>query len=100
MAKTDVKVDIRKIALTIDMGGSKTKAIVQEYPEGEPFVLLLDSEVADVAKASVEGIDPEGNPASRAWVGIGGEYYVLGDPVYGEVAKISDCMPVGLLNPC
>ena len=41
LAKTDVKVDIRKIALTIDMGGSKTKAIVQEYPEGEPFVLLL-----------------------------------------------------------
>ncbi|MDF5733561.1 MAG: ParM/StbA family protein, partial [Rhizonema sp. PD38] len=83
----------KKIALTIDMGASKTKAIVQEYPEGEPFVLLLDSEVADVAKASVEGIDPEGNPASRAWVGIGGEYYVLGELArhrFGGISQLKE----------
>ncbi|MBD2772050.1 ParM/StbA family protein [Iningainema tapete] len=79
MAKTKEKADLKKIALTIDMGGSKTKAIVQEYPEGEPFVLLVDSEVADVSKPSVETVEAEGLPESRAWVGIGGEYYALGE---------------------
>ncbi|MBW4633004.1 MAG: ParM/StbA family protein [Iphinoe sp. HA4291-MV1] len=78
MAKISGKAKSRKIVLTLDMGGSKTKAIVQEYPEGKPQVLLMDSEVADVARASVEGIDIEGIPESRAWVGVGGEYYVLG----------------------
>ena len=78
MAKTSDKAQAKKIVLTLDMGGSKTKAIVQEYPEGKPQVLLMDSEVADVAKASVENIQPEGLPESRTWVGVGGEYYVLG----------------------
>ncbi len=78
MAKTSGKAQSKKIVLTLDMGGSKTKAIVQEYPEGKPQVLLMDSEVADVARASVENIQPEGLPESRAWVGVGGEYYVLG----------------------
>ena len=78
MAKTSDKAQPKKIVLTLDMGGSKTKAIVQEYPEGKPQVLLMDSEVADVAKASVENIQPEGLPESRAWVGVRGEYYVLG----------------------
>jgi hypothetical protein len=79
MSKTKGKSDLKKIVITIDMGGSKTKAIVQEYPEGSPVVLLLDSEVADVAKASIESVEAEGNPDSRAWVGIGGEYYALGE---------------------
>jgi hypothetical protein len=79
MPKTKEKLGLKKIVITIDMGGSKTKAIVQEYPEGRPQVLLLDSEVADVAKASVEGIETEGNPSYRAWVGIGGEYCALGE---------------------
>ena len=79
MPKTKEKSDLKKIVITIDMGASKTKAIVQEYPEGKPVVLLFDSEVADVAKASVESVQPEGSPESRAWVGIGDEYYALGE---------------------
>ena len=79
MSKNKDKPDLKKIVLTIDMGGSKTKAVVQEYPEGKPQVLLLDSEVADVGKASVENIQPEGLPEARAWVGIRGEYCVLGE---------------------
>ncbi|PMB06654.1 hypothetical protein CEN49_14985 [Fischerella thermalis CCMEE 5273] len=79
MAKTSDKSQPKKIVLTLDMGGSKTKAIAQEYPEGKPQVLLMDSEVADVSKASVESIDAEGLPESRVWVGVGGEYYVLGE---------------------
>ncbi|OUL29488.1 hypothetical protein BV378_05940 [Nostoc sp. RF31YmG] len=79
MPKIKEKSDLKKIVITIDMGASKTKAIVQEYPEGKPVVLLLDSEVADVAKASVESVQPEGSPESRAWVGIGDEYFALGE---------------------
>ncbi|BAY35461.1 hypothetical protein NIES2107_73730 (plasmid) [Nostoc carneum NIES-2107] len=79
MPKTKEKSDLKKIVITIDMGASKTKAIVQEYPEGKPVVLLLDSEIADVAKASVESVQPEGSPESRAWVGIGDEYFALGE---------------------
>ncbi|BAY80376.1 hypothetical protein NIES25_68640 (plasmid) [Nostoc linckia NIES-25] len=79
MPKIKEKTDVKKIVITIDMGASKTKAIVQEYPEGKPVVLLLDSEIADVAKASVESVQPEGSPESRAWVGIGDEYFALGE---------------------
>lgn len=79
MPKTKEKIDVKKIVITIDMGASKTKAIVQEYPEGKPVVLLLDSEIADVAKASVESVQQEGSPESRAWVGIGDEYFALGE---------------------
>lgn len=79
MSKTKEKPDLKKIVITIDMGGSMTKAIVQGYPEGNPVVLLFDSEVADVARASIESVEAEGNPSSRAWVGIGGEYYALGE---------------------
>ncbi|BAZ19205.1 hypothetical protein NIES4073_00750 (plasmid) [Kalymmatonema gypsitolerans NIES-4073] len=79
MPKTKEKTDVKKIVITIDMGASKTKAIVQDYPEGKPVVLLLDSEIADVAKASVESVQPEGSPESRAWVGIGDEYFALGE---------------------
>ncbi|OUL28585.1 ParM/StbA family protein [Nostoc sp. 106C] len=79
MPKIKEKSDLKKIVITIDMGASKTKAIVQEYPEGKPVVLLLDSEVADVAKASVESVQPEGSPESRTWVGIGDEYFALGE---------------------
>ncbi|MFK0731766.1 MAG: hypothetical protein ACIWVG_11500 [Gloeotrichia echinulata HAB0833] len=50
MPKTKEKPDTKKVVITIDMGASKTKVIVQDYPEGKPVVLLLDSEVADVAK--------------------------------------------------
>jgi len=53
MPKTREKAEVNKIVMTIDMGASKTKVIVQEYPQGKPVVLLLDSEVADIAKASV-----------------------------------------------
>lgn len=79
MPKVKEKTDVKKVVITIDMGASKTKAVVQEYPEGKPVVLLLDSEIADVAKASVESVQQEGSPESRAWVGIGDEYFALGE---------------------
>jgi len=79
MPKTREKAEVNKIVMTIDMGASKTKVIVQEYPQGKPVVLLLDSEVADIAKASVESVQEEGLPSSRVWVGIGDEYYALGE---------------------
>jgi hypothetical protein len=93
MPKTKEKPDLKKIVLTIDMGGSKTRAIVQEYPEGKPVVLILDSEVADVAKASVENVEAQGNPASRAWVGIGGDYCALGELArrrFGGIAQLRE----------
>ncbi|MEI2578005.1 ParM/StbA family protein [Scytonema sp. PRP1] len=93
MSKTKGKPDLKKIVITIDMGASKTKAIVQEYPEGKPVVLLLDSEVADVAKASVESVEAEGNPSSRAWVGIGGEYCALGELArrrFGGISQLKE----------
>ncbi|WP_226889993.1 hypothetical protein [Nostoc sp. MG11] len=79
MPKTKEKADEKKIVMTIDMGVSKTKVIAQEYPQGKPVVLLLDSEVADIAKASVESVQEEGLLSSRAWVGIGDEYCTLGE---------------------
>lgn len=79
MPKTKEKTDVKKVVITIDMGASKTKAIVQEYPEGKPVVLLFDSEVADIAKASIESVQQEGSPESRTWVGIGDEYCALGE---------------------
>jgi hypothetical protein len=93
MAKTAGKSEVKKIVLTLDMGGSKTKAVVQEYPEGKPVVLLLDSEVADVGKASVETVEPEGTPENRAWVGIRGEYYALGELArrrFGGISQLKE----------
>lgn len=81
MARTSNKAvakEASKIVLTLDLGGSKTKALVQKYPEGKPYVLLMDSEVADVSKASLQTIQQEGIPETRAWVGVAGEYYALG----------------------
>jgi hypothetical protein len=78
MVKPKTKLDIEKIAISIDMGGSKTKAVVQRYPEGEEEVILIDSDLADVSKESLESLQAEGVPESRAWVGVLGEYYVLG----------------------
>lgn len=93
MFKTKEKPDLKKIVITIDMGGSKTKAIAQEYPEGNPVVLLFDSEVADVSRASIESVEPEGNPSSRAWVGISGEYYALGELArhrFGGISQLKE----------
>jgi hypothetical protein len=93
MAKTPGKSEAKKIVLTLDMGGSKTKAIVQEYPSGEPVVLLLDSEVADVGKASVATIEAEGLPENRAWVGIGEEYCALGELArrrFGGISQLKE----------
>ncbi|MFL9458416.1 ParM/StbA family protein [Tolypothrix bouteillei VB521301_2] len=93
MAKTASKTEVKKIVLTLDMGGSKTKAIVQEYSAMLPTVLLLDSEVADVGKASVETVEPEGLPENRAWVGIRGEYYALGELArrrFGGISQLKE----------
>jgi hypothetical protein len=93
MPKTKEKTDVKKVVITIDMGASKTKAIVQEYPEGKPVVLLFDSEVADVAKASIESVQQEGSPESRTWVGIGDEYCALGELArrrFGGISQLKE----------
>lgn len=93
MPKTKEKTDVKKVVITIDMGASKTKAIVQEYPEGKPVVLLLDSEVADIAKASIESVQQEGSPESRTWVGIGDEYFALGELArrrFGGISQLKE----------
>ncbi|MHC5717783.1 MAG: ParM/StbA family protein [Nostoc sp.] len=93
MPKTKEKTDVKKVVITIDMGASKTKAIVQEYPEGKPVVLLLDSEVADIAKASIESVQQEGSPESRTWVGIGDEYCALGELArrrFGGISQLKE----------
>ncbi len=73
------KSDLRRIVLTIDMGGSKNKAIVQEYPEGRTEVLLLDPEVADIPQASINSIDSSGKLENRVWIQTSEGCYALGE---------------------
>ncbi|WP_026730822.1 ParM/StbA family protein [Fischerella sp. PCC 9605] len=67
-----------KLAITCDLGGSLTKAIAQVYPSGIPELMTMSPQVADVEKESVTGISVDRNAVDSAWVGIAGEYYVLG----------------------
>ncbi|PSB30825.1 ParM/StbA family protein [Chlorogloea sp. CCALA 695] len=73
------KTDLRKVVLTIDMGGSKNKAMVQEYPEGKTSVLLLDPEVADIPSASIDTIESHGELESRVWIQTAEGSYALGE---------------------
>ncbi|MBE9053751.1 ParM/StbA family protein [Nostocales cyanobacterium LEGE 11386] len=65
-----------RLVLTCDLGGSQTKAIAQVYPDGVPIVLAMSPEVADVGKGSIERLKQQSN---TTWVGLGEEYYVLGE---------------------
>ncbi|MFN6496328.1 MAG: hypothetical protein RMX65_004710 [Nostoc sp. DedQUE01] len=68
-----------KLVLTCDLGASLNKILAQIYPDGVPFLITLSPEVADVEKESVKGLAVEASAQNAAWVGIGLEYYVLGD---------------------
>lgn len=77
------KAQLRDIVMMIDMGGSKTKIVVQEVGSDEPSLLLMDSSLADIGKSSLEGVPTEGRSSDRAWVGFKGEdeeylYYAVG----------------------
>lgn len=79
MPALEDKPDLTKVLLTVDLGGSKNKAIVQEYPEGKMEVLLLDPEVADIPQASVGSIEAVGALEGRVWIQTEDGYYVLGE---------------------
>ncbi|BDA75891.1 hypothetical protein CAL7716_100570 (plasmid) [Calothrix sp. PCC 7716] len=73
----------KNVVLTIDMGGSKTKIAVQELGSDEPSLLLMDSDLADIGKSSVDMAPTEGRNSERAWVGFKSDteeylYYAVG----------------------
>lgn len=73
------KSDLRKILLIVDLGGSKSKATVQLYPEGAIEVLLLDPEVADIPNNSISRVESRGKLENRTWVQTEDGYYALGE---------------------
>lgn len=71
------------VIMTIDMGGSRSKIVVQEVGNKEHSLLLMDSSLADIGKASLDLAPTEGRSSDRAWVGYKGEgeeylYYAVG----------------------
>ncbi|MUG97978.1 hypothetical protein F7734_38990 [Scytonema sp. UIC 10036] len=62
-----------EIIVVVDLGASKTKVIFQEYPNGQPQVVCMDSEVADVSLESLQAILVGGQPESNCWVSLPGE---------------------------
>ncbi|OKH47663.1 hypothetical protein NIES2101_23375 [Calothrix sp. HK-06] len=73
----------KHVVMMIDMGGSKTKIVVQEVGSDKPSLLLMDSSLADISKASLDLAPTEGRSSDRAWVGYKGEdeeylYYAVG----------------------
>ncbi|NJN07495.1 MAG: ParM/StbA family protein [Richelia sp. RM1_1_1] len=58
------------LVMTIDLGGSMTKIVVQELCSDSPLVLLMESQLADFAEASLNGLPTEGRSSDRAWVGF------------------------------
>lgn len=64
------KKSIPNIIMTIDLGSSKTKIVVQELGDDSPFVLLMDAQIADVVPKSLESVPNEGLASERAWVGF------------------------------
>ncbi|BAZ18476.1 hypothetical protein NIES4071_103610 (plasmid) [Calothrix sp. NIES-4071] len=77
------KAQLKDIVMTADMGGSKTKIVVQELGNKEHSLLLMDSSLADIGKASLDLAPTEGRSSDRAWVGYKGEgeeylYYAVG----------------------
>lgn len=74
----------KAVVMTVDMGGSKTKIFVQEVGSDRPSLLLMDSSLADIGKASLDLAPTEGRSSDRAWIGYKGEgeeylYYAVGD---------------------
>lgn len=68
-----------EIVVVIDLGASKTKVIFQEYPMGQPQVICIEKEVADVSLDSLNGLDISGFPEDNCWVSLPGEgSYALG----------------------
>lgn len=58
------------LAMTIDLGGSMTKIVVQKLGSDSPLVLLMESQLADFGEASLNGLPKEGKNSDRAWVGF------------------------------
>lgn len=58
------------LVMTIDLGGSMTKIVVQELGSDSPQVLLMESQTADVGFESLNGVPTEGLAKERAWVGF------------------------------
>lgn len=71
--KKDIAPVYTRVALSIDLGGSQNKVIVQIYPDGVPMVVAMEPEIADVGKNSIKHLSQ-----NSTWVGMGGEYHVLG----------------------
>ncbi|WP_375512778.1 ParM/StbA family protein [uncultured Nostoc sp.] len=72
-SKREIAPVYTRVAVSIDLGGSQSKVIVQIYPSGVPIVIAMEPEIADVGKNSITQLSGD-----CTWVGIGDEYYVLG----------------------
>lgn len=82
-----------KVVITLDLGGSKTKTVVSVYPDGDPVVVVMEPEIADVSKESLANLQADGVPENRCWVGIEGEYYalgLLGRTAFGGLSMLRD----------
>ncbi|MBO3458481.1 ParM/StbA family protein [Aetokthonos hydrillicola Thurmond2011] len=67
------------LVVTIDLGASLTKVIAMQYPKGEPTVLCMEPEVADVSLESLKECEIDGKPANGCWIGLpNGENYAIG----------------------
>lgn len=85
---TSAKPPVSTVVMTIDMGGSKTKIVVQELGSSTPRVLLMESQLADIGRNPSAQVPSTGLGSERAWVGFdkatnGGEevsrlYYAVG----------------------
>jgi len=69
-----------EVIVVIDLGASKTKVIFQDYPNGYPQVVCMDSEVADdVNLDSLMELEVGGRPEDNCWVSLSGEgNYAIG----------------------
>lgn len=72
------KQPVKNLVMTIDMGGSKTKIVVQELGSDLSQVLLMESQLADIDKASLDNVPTQGLNSERAWVGFNDTYYAVG----------------------
>jgi hypothetical protein len=90
MATKQIKQPVN-LVMTIDMGGSKTKIVVQELGKDSPRVLLMESQLADIDKASLDNLPTQGRPSDRAWVGFNKPSSDNAQPLEGgggEVEKV------------
>ena len=75
-----------ELALTCDLGGSLTKAIVKKYPKLPSRSMVMGSAIADVAKKSVDGKFEDIPSSTGIWIGYKKEYFALGDLAISEFA--------------